>query len=218
MNAPDTPPAPARRPSTARSVRAWVTLVVAIVVALALDLGTKHLAFERIADDPVRFTRSQVLELPTAHINALIPPHEPVVVIPHALELKLVLNPGAVFGLGAGGRWFFAAFTLGAIAFSVWIFARWTKPTHWFAHLGIGLIVAGGLGNLHDRLVYACVRDFLHPLYSLALPNGRPVWPYVSNVADAFLLVGIVMLMAFLWRSADDAPNGATRPATDTQA
>lgn len=195
-----------------RSARAWATLLVSIVVALALDLVTKYLAFARITDQPIRFTRAEVIELPTTQINALIPPHEPVVVIPHLLELKLVLNPGAVFGLGAGGRWFFAAFTFGAIGFAMWMFARWTKATDRFAHLAIGLIIAGGLGNLYDRLVYACVRDFLHPLYSLRFPGGRPVWPYVSNVADAFLLVGIGMLMVFLWRGGGTDHHRPARP------
>lgn len=193
---------------TSRSARPWFVLAITILVALTLDLATKHYAFLRVAGDPVVITRERVLELPTSRINALIPAHEPVTVIPHLLELKLVLNPGAVFGLGAGGRWFFVAFTVAAIGFSLWIFARWTRPTEWFAHVGIGLIVAGGLGNFYDRMVFACVRDFLHPLYSLSFPGGRPVWPYVSNVADAFLLLGIAMLMVFLWRG------GGTQPST----
>lgn len=192
-----------------RSARAWSVLLVAFVVALVMDLGTKSLAFARIADGPVRISRDAVLRLPPSQINALVPRHEPIVVVPHVLELKLVLNPGAVFGLGAGGRWFFAAFTVGAIAFALWIFARWTRAGDWFAHLALALIVAGGVGNLYDRLVFACVRDFLHPLYSLTFPGGRPVWPYVSNVADAFLLVGIGMLMIFLWRDERSARGGA---------
>ncbi|MBX3351561.1 MAG: signal peptidase II [Phycisphaeraceae bacterium] len=203
---------------TSRSMRAWLVLAITVLVALTLDLASKHYAFRLVADDPVVITRDRVLELPSAHINALIPAHEPVTVIPHLLELKLVLNPGAVFGLGAGGRWFFVAFTVAAIGFSLWIFARWTRPSEWFAHVGIGLIVAGGLGNFYDRMVYACVRDFLHPLYSLTFPGGRPVWPYVSNVADAFLLVGIAMLMLFLWRGGGAQPDGRATTTGDAQA
>lgn len=210
-------PAPSASPpsSSIRAFRAWAVLLVCTVVALALDLGSKYLAFDRIADSPVRVSREAVLSLPPSQINAIVPPHEPVTVVPHLLELKLVLNPGAVFGLGAGGRWFFAAFTVGAIAFALWIFARWTRPRDWFAHVALALVVSGGLGNLYDRLVYACVRDFLHPLYSLTFPGGRPVWPYVSNVADAFLLIGIGMLMLFLWRgeaSAAPSPGGTGAP------
>lgn len=196
-----TPPAsPALAPLSLRSRRAWATLIGTIGLALFADLFTKWLAFERLAGAPAHVTRVDVLSLPTERINALVPAHEPTVVVPHALELKLVLNPGAVFGLGAGGRWFFAAFTLFAVAFALWLFARATRATQTIAHVGIGLIIAGGLGNLYDRMVYACVRDFLHPLYSLHFPGGRPVWPYVSNVADAFLIVGIAALLVHLWR------------------
>jgi len=208
-------PAPASPPpaaSTARSRRAWATLLATVAIALFADLFSKGLAFERLAGQPVRIERADGLALPTSQINALVPPHEPLVVVPTLLELKLVLNPGAVFGFGAGGRWFFAAFTVLAVAFSLWMFARWTKPREWPAHAAIGLVIAGGLGNLYDRLVYACVRDFLHPLYALHLPGGRPVWPYVSNVADAFLLIGITVLMLHLWRgdkAAKPAPDGA---------
>jgi signal peptidase II len=178
-----------------------------IAIALFVDLFSKWLAFQRLAGQPVIVRREEVLALPNAQINTLIPPHEATVVVPHLLELKLVLNPGAVFGFGAGGRWFFAAFTLFAIAFAVWMFARWTRPRETVPHIAIGLIIAGGLGNLYDRMVFACVRDFLHPLYSLHFPGGRPVWPYVSNIADAFLIVGIVILMAYLWRSGESHPS-----------
>ena len=72
----------------------------------------------------------------------------------------------------------------------------------------IGLLISGGLGNLYDRIVFACVRDFLHPLPGVYLPfgwqmpfsGGRELWPYVSNIADLWLLVGIGMLMWYLWR------------------
>lgn len=183
-----------------RSAGSWVWLVVVVLVGLGADLGTKSWAFARIADQPVTLTRSAVLG--ADHLGDLLPPHQPVVVIPGVLELTLVLNPGAVFGLGAGARWFFIAFTAVAIAFLLWMFARLTRPRDWFAHAAIGLLIAGGLGNLYDRLVFACVRDFLHPLPHTMIPGtDRPLWPYVSNVADAYLIIGIIGLLVLSWRS-----------------
>jgi signal peptidase II len=124
------------------------------------------------------------------------------------LDLTLVLNPGAVFGIGAGKRVFFVAFTLGAVLFSIWMFGAWTTPRDRIAHIAIGLILGGGLGNLYDRLVYACVRDFLHPLPNATLPfgwqwpwGGREVWPYVSNIADLWLLIGIGALLVILLKA-----------------
>jgi signal peptidase II len=189
-------------------------------LGIASDLWTKSVAFERIAEDPVVIYREDVLAVGPARIGSLIPRHDPVVVVPGVLELTLVLNPGAVFGVGAGQRWFFVLFTLGAGAFAMWLFCTWTRPRDWLAHTSLGLVLAGGIGNLYDRLQYACVRDFLHPLAGVELPFGlawpggeREVWPWVSNVADALLLIGIVVLLVKLWRT----PEGESDVAPDAQ-
>lgn len=194
--------------SAARSPRAWATLLLVAGAGVAIDLWSKAVAFERVAGAPVVVRREDVLALGPGEINRLVPPHTPVNVVPHLLDFQLVLNPGAVFGVGAGRRWFFVVFTGVAIAFALWVFARWTTPRARVAHVGIGLIFAGGLGNLYDRLVHGCVRDFLHPLpgvrlpFGLRWPSGAPdVWPWVSNVADAFLLLGVALLMTSLWRA-----------------
>jgi signal peptidase II len=200
------------------SPRAWALLGGVTFVALAADLATKYWAFAAIAGRPVRFTRADVLS--ADRLGDLIPPHNPVVVVPSVLELTLVLNPGAVFGIGAGKRWFFAAFTVVALGFCLWLFARWTHARDRLVHFGLALVIAGGLGNLYDRLVYACVRDFLHPLAGVPMPFGlrwpggsRELWPYVSNVADAFLLVGIVLILWFSFRTPKSASEAAPASA-----
>jgi signal peptidase II len=177
---------------------------VVTAVGLAGDLVSKSLAFGHVAGARVGIDRAVVLA--SDRLDALIPRHEPVVVVPGLLEFTLVLNPGAVFGVGAGQRWFFVGFTVLALAFAAWIFGAWTRARDRWAHAAIGLIVAGGLGNLYDRLQFACVRDFIHPLpgvrfpLGLAWPGGsREVWPYVSNVADLYLLVGIGILLVLNW-------------------
>lgn len=189
-----------------RSRRAWILLLIITVAALVSDLGSKWLAFEKLGPTPVRLQREDVLQ--TDQLWTLIPDPPRRVVIPHVLDLTLVLNPGAVFGIGAGKRVFFVAFTLGAVLFSIWMFGAWTTPRDRIAHVAIGLILGGGLGNLYDRLVYACVRDFLHPLPNAMLPfgwqwpwGGREVWPYVSNIADLWLLLGIGALLVILLKA-----------------
>ncbi len=189
---------------TVRSVRAWVVLLSVTIFGLVADLATKWWAFEKIAGVPVEVQREEVLA--AGSLGRLIPPHPPMVVVPNVLEFTLVLNPGAVFGIGAGKRWFFVVVTIAAIAFAMWMFARWTTPRKTSMHVAIGLLVSGAIGNLYDRLQYACVRDFIHPLpgvklpFGWTLPNGsREVWPYVSNVADLFLLIAIGMLLVYSW-------------------
>jgi signal peptidase II len=193
-----------------RSRRAWVILLVTLVLSVVGDLGSKHLAFRYVADVPVVVTRAEVLEVsqrdPRRISSELIPAHEPVEVLPGLLHFTLVLNPGAVFGTGPGMRWFFVGFTVVALAFGLFMFARWCTARDLWAHAGIGLLIGGGIGNLYDRLMFACVRDFLHPLPGWNWPGGftfrgsAEVWPYVSNVADALLLVGIGILLVFLWK------------------
>lgn len=205
-------------PGAWTSTSAWVVLLAVTLLGLTLDLASKHLAFRHIAPFPVAVSREQVLHAP--QLGALIPPHEPVVVVPSLLELTLVLNPGAVFGMGAGRRWFFIAFTVLAVGFAVFVFSRWTRPRDHAAHVGLGLLLAGGLGNLYDRLIYGCVRDFLHPLPHVFLPlgwrwpwGGREVWPYVSNIADLLLIIGISLLLWHTWRHGGHTPHHPGRGA-----
>lgn len=199
--------------SAAGSLCAWAMLFLVMIFGAAIDIVTKSVAFERIADTPVVLDRLDVLAAGPSGVGRLLPPHEPIIAVPNILEFRLVLNPGAVFGIGPGRRWFFIAFTLLAIAMAIWAFVKWTSPRDVAAHIALGLILAGGLGNLYDRLLFGCVRDFLHPLPGVLLPFGlswpsgsREVWPWVSNVADALLLVGIGLLVAHLWRTDRAAP------------
>ncbi len=182
-----------------RSKRAWAVLLIVLVLGLIADLASKQLAFQHIADQPVTITRADVLGSVDPN-RELIPRHRPITVVPRVLDLTLVLNQGAVFGMGAGKRWLFIVFTGGAIALGLWMFGAWTRPRDSVAHVSLGLLLAGGLGNLYDRLVYACVRDFIHPLPAVTIGNWE-VWPYVSNVADALLIIGIIGLMWHLWRA-----------------
>ncbi len=190
--------------------RAWFVLLVAALLGLVADLGSKELAFRHVANAPFRPNRDTVLRVlrdAPEDIMLLVPPHDPVHAVSGLLDFRLVLNSGAVFGTGQGKRWFFIGFTCAALVFAVVLFARWTSSRDGLAHVSIGLIIAGGIGNLYDRIVYGCVRDFIHPLPGMKLPWGLhwphgsdEVWPYISNVADAILLVGIGVLVIRLWR------------------
>lgn len=204
-------------PPAWRSGRAWAFLIVLTLLGLVADLGTKSLAFRHVADHPVEIRRENVIALTSQEhgLEALLPAHSPRVVIPRVLEFQLVLNKGAVFGLGAGRRWVFVIFTGAAVCLGLWAFGRWTHARDRLSHASIALVLAGGLGNVYDRLVFACVRDFIHPLPDVRLPFGwhwpndpsGEVWPWVSNVADLFLILGVGGLMLAMWRQ--EAPRAA---------
>lgn len=207
------------------SWRAWAVMLLVCAATLALDLWTKSWAFETIAGAPVVVDREVVLRIAEVNprdIGRIIPPHRAMVVVPHVLEFSLVVNPGAVFGMGPGQRWFFMTFTLFAVVVATWMFARWCGARDWLSHAAIGMLISGGIGNFYDRMVHGCVRDFIHPLPNVTWPFGwapfgsTQVWPYVSNVADAFLIVGIGILAWRLWRV--DAGAGAAEPRRGIEA
>jgi lipoprotein signal peptidase len=61
----------------------------------------------------------------------------------------------------------------------------------------LGLILAGTLGNLYDRVLFGGVRDFLHWYRYFN-------WP-VFNLADSCLVVGAGLLLAHAFLTAEQA-------------
>ncbi len=187
------------------SPAAWARLIGVFVAGLLLDLWSKSWAFTHVAGFPVELTRDRVLDDPTF----MLPRHARVEALPwDLLDFRLVLNYGAVFGIGQHRRELFIAFTVLATACAVGLFARGTRVRMRASHVAIGMILAGGLGNLYDRILYGAVRDFMHMLPGWSLPNGwqwpgnatTDVFPWVFNVADVLLLAGMALfvVMSFI--------------------
>lgn len=185
-------------PPARRSVAAWLILLTVVVIGLTADLVSKKWAFVNVTEEPVVLVYEEIID----GVNP-IPWHEGVVVIsPDLLDFRLVLNRGAVFGIGQGRRVEFVLFTAIAITVAIAVFGWWTRSRAHLAHVAIGLILAGGLGNLYDRVSIGAVRDFLHMLPRWELPLGiswpggtTEVFPWVFNIADVELLVGMGLLL-----------------------
>ncbi|MFM7052194.1 MAG: signal peptidase II [Planctomycetota bacterium] len=190
---------PGERPAWASPV-AWATMVGVFAGGLALDLWSKYWAFRTIAGYPVELDRDRVLGDPSFYV-----PHHPrVTALPFdLLDFRLVLNHGAVFGIGQHRRELFIAFTALATLAAVLLFALGTRVRMRWSHVAIGCILAGGIGNLYDRVFYGAVRDFLHMLPEWQLPFGwrwpgnaaGDVFPWVFNVADVLLLAGMAIFV-----------------------
>ena len=105
-------------------------------------------------------------------------------------NLVLVFNTGAAFSfLAAGSGWqtlFFAA--VATIASAVISFMIYRNAHKRLFSGGLALILGGALGNLHDRLVYGKVVDFLD--FHVAGWH----WP-AFNVADSAIFVGAAILI-----------------------
>lgn len=106
------------------------------------------------------------------------------------------VNRGALFGIGNAddGNDSNGLFSLVSVAAAVvivfWATRKQTGQDRWLS-CALGLILAGTLGNLYDRVVFQGVRDFFHWNYLFD-------WP-VFNVADCCLVfgAGLLLLQAF---------------------
>jgi signal peptidase II len=170
------------------------------LVGLTLDQVSKYTVFHWLRETPHRYE-----------------------VLPDYCELvaqrvggeTLHVNQGALFGLGqrlgATANSIFAAISLlaaGVIVF--WAMLPSTARDRQLC-ISLGLIFAGTLGNLYDRVVFGGVRDFLHFFIDR---GGERVfdWP-VFNVADCCLVLGagLLLIQAFQSQpSADNASVGTT--------
>ena len=177
----------------ARSVSAWVYVLLTFGALAAADLVLKWWSFETMGDTPVNI--HAVLN------NEALLPSESVILLPNVLGMKLTLNRGAVFGIMPGQRAFFLV--AGAVALCVvsYFFVR-SRANHRVLHLALALILAGAIGNLHDRIVYAAVRDMLWLFPNIKLPFGwswpggsDELYPWIFNLADVYLLAGIGLIM-----------------------
>lgn len=127
---------------------------------------------------------------------------EPVEVLDGFVYFQLVRNPAAAFGLGTGMTPLLTVFAMAVVA-GILYFARKIRQVGWA--IGFGLVLAGALGNLADRIFRApgpfhgYVVDFI----SILAPNGA-VWP-VFNIADSCICVGavLVVLLSLLGKEYD---------------
>ena len=118
-----------------RYIRRLIIYLIAVLAALAADLGTKQLAVSHLKGG-----RSFVL-------------------LPGVFELVYVENRGAAFGMMQGGQWLFVAIAVLIFAACAVFFVR-SGRTYW--SVCFVLLGAGALGNMADRLCLGYVRDFLY--------------------------------------------------------
>lgn len=217
-------------------------LWIAAVAGLVADLWTKHWAFETVG-----WGKSDSI-------------------VDGILSFHLSLNPGALFGLGAGFAPIFVGASVLALMFVLYLFAN-SSARQRSLHVALGLVLAGALGNLYDRATQeACVvhladargrtardigsvvsdragvltladyrtgeqnlrtwtqpnpdgpkdrfvisdygpepvvRDFIK--FEVAI-GGRTLYPWIFNIADALLVVGVGVLLLNFWSERKHAP------------
>jgi signal peptidase II len=173
------------------SVAAWARFLIPAVVGLVLDLWVKAYSFpnpwERTPEG-MRYAGRN----PAMYGNETIP------IIPHVLGFTTTVNGGAVFGSFQGHVPVFLGFSIIALAVILWVFCT-SGAKHRVVHLALGLITAGALGNLYDRARFEGVRDMLRFYVDW--------YPYIFNVADVLLCIGVPLLIVRWMFVPDENPS-----------
>lgn len=148
----------------------YILEVLLFAALVAIDLLTKYLVFD-------------LLENTSEYV-----------VLEHIFSLRLARNTGASFSVLSGKLTFLTIMPIIAItAVIALLIIRPNTPTN--MRLGAILIASGALGNLVDRLAFGYVRDFIN--YDFLDPFFRYGFA-IGNVADLFLLMGVVMIILYV--------------------
>ncbi len=155
-----------------KNAKALARFVITCAIGLAVDLWTKHAAVERLKDS-----------------------HDTIEFIPGWLHFEYTENHGAVFGIGQGQWLLFVVVSCFAIGLLTYLFATGSKK--WLPQIVLGMLLAGVLGNMYDRICFSYVRDMIHALPGWlnplrgVFPSWQYVFPWIFNVADIMLCTGV---------------------------
>ena len=108
--------------------------------------------------------------------------------IKNVVQFNYAENEGMAFSLFSGSRWIFVALTVAACAAAMWYIFSDKCKSLWL-YWSIGVVVAGGIGNLIDRAFYGVVVDFIEPVF---------IDFAIFNIADCAVSLGAVSLILYL--------------------
>ena len=124
-------------------------------------------------------------------VSRLMLPGNSVDIIPGVFRFTYVQNDGAAFGMLSEHRWVFMVISVIAIV-GMLIYLWKFRPKSFVACAAVSMIVAGGIGNMIDRIALGYVIDFID---FCAFPK---IWMWVFNVADSCVCVGGGLLVLWL--------------------
>ncbi len=135
-----------------------------------------------------QLTKAWILGSADISDPTLIPPGYPFAeVIPGVLNFTMVRNTGVSFGLFGGGeaRWLLSLFSIAVAGFLAW----WAlQAQRRMLVAAIGLVIGGAIGNAIDRVRFGYVVDFIDF-------SNTGVFPWVFNVADSAITIGVILLI-----------------------
>lgn len=114
--------------------------------------------------------------------------YESIPIIGGVFHITYIQNTGAAFSMFSGHTGILALVTvIITIGILVYLF-KLRKDGHWALMLSLSLIVAGGLGNIVDRVSLKYVVDFL----------DLRIWP-IFNLADVYVCCGCGLLVVYVF-------------------
>ncbi|MGL6194061.1 MAG: signal peptidase II [Thermoguttaceae bacterium] len=226
--------------------RALILFFTVLLIGLAIDLGTKELAFSYLgmpgeydnqlvtpADNETDNSAAKAEKANNTAVdeqwwNKDLRLRSAKWVVNGLAGFQTTLNEGALFGMGQGNVPVFAAFSFVAlIGIFCWVvfFDAW-KST--FLTFLLGMICAGILGNLYDRLGLPGLKwnyaDEYHelgaPVYAvrdwILVMIGKNPWPNF-NIADSYLVCGAILLAAFSFFSKNPVPDTSKNSSPESK-
>ena len=148
-------------------------------------------------------------QLTKAWASANLQSDQPRSLIGSILQLNLTHNSGAAFSIGTGATWILTAIACSVVVYVV-ITARRLGSRGWA--LALGLLLAGSLGNLTDRMFRAPGPGRGQVVDFLQLPH----YP-IFNIADSAIVSAAVLIavMAFRGVSIDGTRVSSDHPKND---
>jgi lipoprotein signal peptidase len=128
-----------------------------------------------------------------------------VVVWPGWLKLEWTPNHGAALGFFQGYHWMFLIVSAVAVVFLGHLFSASKRDQPGYQII-LGMLLAGVIGNLYDRVTLGYVRDMIHalpgrrwpPMIAAHLPafwTTPELFPWIFNIADSLLCVGVALML-----------------------
>lgn len=108
--------------------------------------------------------------------------------IPKFVQFRYAENTGMAFSMLSGARTVFIIVTA-IVCIGVLVYLYSNKCKSLWMYWSLGVIVAGGIGNLIDRIRFGYVVDFIEPIF---------VHFAVFNIADCAVTCGSVVLIGYL--------------------
>ena len=101
------------------------------------------------------------------------------------LNIALIWNKGIAFGLLSFNETYLYNFLSLIISLIVVILVIMSLKNHGFKRYSLLMIIGGALGNLHDRIFFNAVPDFID------FHVGNFHW-FIFNVSDIFITLGVI--------------------------